>query len=168
MGILIATREFKDDLARDFAYAQANDCLTATENGVSTRLTSRNSDYIWREIAEGEFAGYKEDAMEEPVIELDFGNGSRLRICAAPDADPDTRSVNVRLEREGEVRSIRVNGCGCSISSVSSACSGAMNPPENLVQYSEERLFRGKSEQPLFCKTARLAGRAVSLPRSSL
>ena len=78
--------------------------------GVSTRLTSRNSDYIWREIAEGEFAGYKEDAMEEPVIELDFGNGSRLRICAAPDADPDTRSVNVRLEREGEVRSIRVNG----------------------------------------------------------
>lgn len=97
-------------MARDFAYAQANDCLTATENGVSTRLTSRNSDYIWREIAEGEFAGYKEDAMEEPVIELDFGNGSRLRICAAPDADPDTRSVNVRLEREGEVRSIRVNG----------------------------------------------------------
>ena len=61
-------KEFKDDLARDFAYAQANDCLTATENGVSTRLTSRNSDYIWREIAEGEFAGYKEDAMEEPVI----------------------------------------------------------------------------------------------------
>ena len=57
-----------------------------------------------------DFAGYKEDAMEEPVIELDFGNGSRLRICAAPDADPDTRSVNVRLEREGEVRSIRVNG----------------------------------------------------------
>lgn len=103
-------KEFKDDLARDFAYAQANDCLTATENGVSTRLTSRNSDYIWREIAEGEFAGHKEDAMEEPVIELDFGNGSRLRICAAPDADPDTRSVNVRLEREGEVRSIRVNG----------------------------------------------------------
>ena len=103
-------KAFKDDLARDFAYAQANDCLTATENGVSTRLTSRNSDYIWREIAEGEFAGYKEDAMEEPVIELDFGNGSRLRICAAPDADPDTRSVNVRLEREGEVRSIRVNG----------------------------------------------------------
>ena len=103
-------KEFKDDLARDFAYAQANDCLTATENGVSTRLTSRNSDYIWREIAEGEFAGYKEDAMEEPAIELDFGNGSRLRICAAPDADPDTRSVNVRLEREGEVRSIRVNG----------------------------------------------------------
>lgn len=103
-------KEFKDDLARDFAYAQANDCLTATENGVSTRLTSRNSDYIWREIAEGKFAGYKEDAMEEPVIELDFGNGSRLRICAAPDADPDTRSVNVRLEREGEVRSIRVNG----------------------------------------------------------
>lgn len=103
-------KEFKDDLARDFAYAQANDCLTATENGVSTRLTSRNSDYIWREIAEGEFAGYKEDTMEEPVIELDFGNGSRLRICAAPDADPDTRSVNVRLEREGEVRSIRVNG----------------------------------------------------------
>ena len=103
-------KEFKDDLARDFAYAQANDCLTATENDVSTRLTSRNSDYIWREIAEGEFAGYKEDAMEEPVIELDFGNGSRLRICAAPDADPDTRSVNVRLEREGEVRSIRVNG----------------------------------------------------------
>ena len=48
--------------------------------------------------------------MEEPVIELDFGNGSRLRICAAPDADPDTRSVNIRLEREGEVRSIRVNG----------------------------------------------------------
>ncbi len=103
-------KEFKDDLARDFAYAQANDCLTATENGVSTRLTSRNSDYIWREIAEGEFAGHKEDAMEEPVIELDFGNGSRLRICAAPDADPDTRSVSVRLEREGEVRSIRVNG----------------------------------------------------------
>lgn len=103
-------KEFKDDLARDFAYAQANDCLTATENGVSTRLTSRNSDYIWREIAEGEFAGHKEEAMEEPVIELDFGNGSRLRICAAPDADPDTRSVNVRLEREGEVRSIRVNG----------------------------------------------------------
>ena len=103
-------KEFKDDLARDFAYAQANDCLTATENGVSTRLTSRNSDYIWREIAEGEFAGHKEDAMEEPVIELDFGYGSRLRICAAPDADPDTRSVNVRLEREGEVRSIRVNG----------------------------------------------------------
>lgn len=103
-------KAFKDDLARDFAYAQANDCLTATENGVSTRLTSRNSDYIWREIAEGEFAGHKEDAMEEPVIELDFGNGSRLRICAAPDADPDTRSVNVRLEREGEVRSIRVNG----------------------------------------------------------
>ena len=103
-------KEFKDDLARDFAYAQANDCLTATENGVSTRLTSRNSDYIWREIAEGEFAGHKENAMEEPVIELDFGNGSRLRICAAPDADPDTRSVNVRLEREGEVRSIRVNG----------------------------------------------------------
>lgn len=103
-------KEFKDDLARDFAYAQANDCLTATENGVSTRLTSRNSDYIWREITEGEFAGHKEDAMEEPVIELDFGNGSRLRICAAPDADPDTRSVNVRLEREGEVRSIRVNG----------------------------------------------------------
>ena len=95
-------KEFKDDLARDFAYAQANDCLTATENGVSTRLTSRNSDYIWREIAEGEFAGHKEDAMEEPVIELDFGN--------APDADPDTRSVSVRLEREGEVRSIRVNG----------------------------------------------------------
>ena len=103
-------KAFKDDLARDFAYAQANDCLTATENGVSTRLTSRNSDYIWREIAEGEFAGHKEDAMEEPVIELDFGNGSRLRICAAPDADPDTRSVSVRLEREGEVRSIRVNG----------------------------------------------------------
>ena len=103
-------KEFKDDLARDFAYAQANDCLTATENGVSTRLTSRNSDYIWREIAEGEFAGHKEDAMEEPVIELDFGNGSRLRICAAPDADPDTRSVSVRLKREGEVRSIRVNG----------------------------------------------------------
>ena len=103
-------KEFKDDLARDFAYAQANDCLTATENGVSTRLTSRNSDYIWREIAEGEFAGHKEDAMEEPVIELDFGNGSRLRICAAPDVDPDTRSVNVRLEREGEVRSNRVNG----------------------------------------------------------
>lgn len=103
-------KEFKDDLARDFAYAQANDCLTATENGVSTRLTSRNSDYIWREIAEGEFAGHKEEAMEEPVIELDFGNGSRLRICAAPDADPDTRSVSVRLEREGEVRSIRVNG----------------------------------------------------------
>ena len=103
-------KEFKDDLARDFAYAQANDCLTATENGVSTRLTSRNSDYIWREIAEGEFAGHKEDAMEEPVIALDFGNGSRLRICAAPDADPDTRSVSVRLEREGEVRSIRVNG----------------------------------------------------------
>lgn len=103
-------KEFKDDLARDFAYAQANDCLTATENGVSTRLTSRNSDYIWREIAEGEFAGHKEDAMEEPVIELDFGNGSRLRICAAPDADPDTGSVSVRLEREGEVRSIRVNG----------------------------------------------------------
>lgn len=103
-------KEFKDDLARDFAYAQANDCLTATENSVSTRLTSRNSDYIWREIAEGEFAGHKEDAMEEPVIELDFGNGSRLRICAAPDADPDTRSVSVRLEREGEVRSIRVNG----------------------------------------------------------
>lgn len=103
-------KEFKDDLARDFAYVQANDCLTATENGVSTRLTSRNSDYIWREIAEGEFAGHKEDAMEEPVIELDFGNGSRLRICAAPDADPDTRSVSVRLEREGEVRSIRVNG----------------------------------------------------------
>ena len=103
-------KKFKDDLARDFAYAQANDCLTATENGVSTRLTSRNSDYIWREIAEGEFAGHKEDAMEEPVIELDFGNGSRLRICAAPDADPDTRSVSVRLEREGEVRSIRVNG----------------------------------------------------------
>lgn len=103
-------KAFKDDLARDFAYAQTNDCLTATENGVSTRLTSRNSDYIWREIAEGEFAGYKEDVMEEPVIELDFGNGSRLRICAAPDADPDTRSVNVRLEREGEVRSIRVNG----------------------------------------------------------
>ena len=103
-------KEFKDDLARDFAYAQANDCLTATENGVSTRLTSRNSDYIWREIAEGEFAGHKEDAMEEPVIELDFGNGSRPRICAAPDADPDTRSVSVRLEREGEVRSIRVNG----------------------------------------------------------
>ena len=103
-------KEFKDDLARDFAYAQANDCLTATENGVSTRVTSRNSDYIWREIAEGEFAGHKEDAMEEPVIELDFGNGSRLRICAAPDADPDTRSVSVRLEREGEVRSIRVNG----------------------------------------------------------
>lgn len=103
-------KEFKDDLARDFAYAQANDCLTATENGVSTRLTSRNSDYIRREIAEGEFAGHKEDAMEEPVIELDFGNGSRLRICAAPDADPDTRSVSVHLEREGEVRSIRVNG----------------------------------------------------------
>lgn len=103
-------KAFKDDLARDFAYAQANDCLTATENGVSTRLTSRNSDYIWREIAEGEFAGHKEDAMEEPVIELDFGNGSRLRICAAPDADPDTKSVSVRLEREGEVRSIRVNG----------------------------------------------------------
>ena len=103
-------KEIKDDLARDFAYAQAKDCLRATENGVSTRLTSRNSDYIWREIAEGEFAGHKEDAMEEPVIELDFGNGSRLRICAAPDADPDTRSVNVRLEREGEVRSIRVNG----------------------------------------------------------
>lgn len=103
-------KAFKDDLAQDFAYAQTNDCLTATENGVSTRLTSRNSDYIWREIAEGEFAGYKEDAMEEPVIELDFGNGSRLQICAAPDADPDTKSVSVRLEREGEVRSIRVNG----------------------------------------------------------
>lgn len=103
-------KAFKDDLARDFAYAQENDCLTATENGVSTRLTSRNSDYIWREIAEGEFAGYKEDAMEEPVIELDFGNGSRLRICAAPDADENTKSVSVRLEREGEVRSIRVNG----------------------------------------------------------
>ena len=103
-------KAFKDDLARDFAYAQTNDCLTATENGVSTRLTSRNSDYIWREIAEGEFAGHKEDAMEEPVIELDFGNGSRLRICAAPDADENTKSVSVRLEREGEVRSIRVNG----------------------------------------------------------
>ena len=103
-------KAFRDDLAQDFAYAQTNDCLTATENGVSTRLTSRNSDYIWREIAEGEFAGYKEDVMEEPVIELDFGNGSCLRICAAPDADPDTKSVSVRLEREGEVRSIRVNG----------------------------------------------------------
>lgn len=103
-------KAFKDDLAQDFAYAQTNDCLIATENGVSTRLTRRNSDYIWREIAEGEFAGYKEDVMEEPVIELDFGNGSRLRICAAPDADENTKSVSVRLEREGEVRSIRVNG----------------------------------------------------------
>ena len=103
-------KAFKDDLARDFAYAQANDCLTATENGVSTRLTSRNSDYIWREIAEGEFAGHKEEAMGEPVIELDFGNGNRLQICSAPDADENTESVSVRLESEGKTRSIRVNG----------------------------------------------------------
>lgn len=96
-------KEFKDDLARDFAYAQANDCLTATENGVSTRLTSRNSDYIWREIAEGEFAGYKEDAMEEPVIELDFGNGqppADLR-CAGCRSGHQERQCSFGKRRRG-------------------------------------------------------------------
>ena len=65
-------------MARDFSYAQTNDCLMATENGVSIRLTSHNSDYIWREIAEGEVRGIRVNGVRlinvERFISVQRGN----------------------------------------------------------------------------------------------
>ena len=73
-------RRFCDDFAASVASAQGSGRMTAVCDGVTTRVTRDNADYIYRKITGAAHHGYAMQPPEGACVELDFGNGDTMTI----------------------------------------------------------------------------------------
>ena len=77
--------------------------MTAVCDGVTTRITRDNADYIHREITGGEHYGYAKEAPEGACVELDFGNGDAMTIWPGEGGTEEGLTVRYCTYRGKEV-----------------------------------------------------------------
>ena len=77
---IFSAKDYYKNLGSSFDYAIANDCLHAYNNEKATKISSRNADFLFLEIRNGDYIIFNEDIEDLDGIKLDFGNGDILWI----------------------------------------------------------------------------------------
>ena len=75
-------KEYKFAFADSITFAQDNDSLKASFDGVSTKISYHNATSLYRIIAGGGFGMYEKIVPIDSPLLLDFGNGDIMKIWA--------------------------------------------------------------------------------------
>lgn len=73
-------KNYYKNLGSSFDYAVTNDCLHAYHNGIGTKISSRNAEFLLLEIKNGDYFIFNGDIEDLDGIKLDFGNGDIMWI----------------------------------------------------------------------------------------